>query len=189
MASFSSSFLVARSAIILKKAAGVTPAATTSLSYWCENGAVYQMPLAGSTATVLVGFQDFNAYALYCSRGAGWGAAPSSLYAKTIFSNQDFPVVQDIAANPNKNPTSDQYQVCASAYAAGFAPTFMASAGLHSGLNSTTSFTLITWAQAGALAVQSPQGAKTVSLQYLTLSMSKTAKYGTEIIWFGPPLS
>lgn len=188
MSSFNSSFVLNRQVLSLQKTAIKSSAPIASLSYWCEYGAVYQMPSSGSTATVLVGFVDFNSYAAYCSRGAGWGAAPNSIYEKTIFSNQDFPVVQDIAPNPNKNPTSDQYQICASAYAVPFASTFMASAGLRSGLNSTASYTLISWQQAQALAVQTPQGAKTVNLQYLTLSMSKTAKYGTEIIWFGPPL-
>jgi hypothetical protein len=172
----------------LSKVAIKPSAPIASTTYWCENGAVYQMPSSGYYATVLVGFVDFNAYAVYCSKGVGWGAAPNSFYGRAIFSNQDFPVVQDTAPNPNKNPTSDQYQVCASAYAAPFASTFMGSVGLSNGFDMTISYTLITWAQASALAVQTSTGPKTVSLQYLTLSNSKTAKYGTEIIWIGPPL-
>lgn len=159
--------------------------------YWFESGVVYQMPSGGSSATIVVGFADFNRFAAYCSRGGNWGAAPSSFYVRTAFSATDFPVAQDTAPNPNKNPQHNQYQIFASQFAAPLATSFMASAGITIDGEHVPSmvYTLISWSQASALAVQSGTGPKTVSLTYLTLSQSKTARLGTEIIWIGPPLA
>jgi len=179
-----------RSPILFKPASPL--ASATSQTYWCENGAVYQMPSASSSATIIVGFQNYTGYIQYCQRTANWqGVPPPSFYGRTAFSSQDFPVAQDIAPNPNPTPLYDQCQVFASQNAAGLATAFLSSAGITTNgiFRATTVYTLITWAQAASLAVQSPQGAQTVSLSYLTLSQSKTAKLGTEIIWFGPPLS
>ena len=172
----------------IARATGSSPAAPV---YWCEFGVVYQMAAGGSGASIVVGFQDFNCFASYCSRQTNWGPAKPSFYGRTPFSNQDFPVLQDIAPNPNKNPTYGQYQVFASQNAAPFALSFFYSAGIsEAGVGRASAvYTLVSWSQAAALAVQGPQGAQTVALAYLTLSQSKTAKYGTEIIWIGPPVS
>jgi hypothetical protein len=169
----------------------ISPVSATSLTYWCENGVVYQLPSAGSSATIVVGFQNYTGFVQYCQRTTNWRVAPATFYGRTAFSSQDFPVAQDVAPNPNPTPLYDQYQVFASQNAASLATSFLNSAGITTNGNfrATTVYTLITWAQAAALAVQSPQGAQTVSLAYLTLSQSQTAKLGTEIIWLGPPLS
>jgi hypothetical protein len=171
----------------------VAPAAANSSAapvYWCEFGVVYQMASGGSGASIVVGFSDFNCFASYCSRITNWSPAKSSFYGRTPFSNQDFPALQDTAPNPNKNPTYGQYQIFASQYAAPFALSFFSSAGIsEAGIGRpSVVYTLVSWSQAAALPVQSPQGAQTVALTYLTLSQSKTARYGTEIIWLGPPV-
>src|ERR1700678_87965 len=109
-----------RSPILFKPASPL--ASATSQAYWCENGAVYQMPSAGSSATIIVGFQNYTGYIQYCQRTANWqGVPPPSFYGRTAFSSQDFPVAQDIAPNPNPTPLYDQCQVFASQNAAGLA--------------------------------------------------------------------
>jgi hypothetical protein len=167
-------------------------ASAGSPTYWYENGAVYQMPSGSSSATIIVGFQDYTGFIQYCQRTTNWQQVASpSFYGRTAFSPHDFPVAQDIAPNPNPKPLYDQCQVFASQNASGLATAFLSSAGITTNGNfrATTVYTLITWAQAASLAVQSPQGAQTVSLTYLTLSQSPTAKLGTEIVWIGPPLN
>lgn len=176
--------------ILLKPTNLATSAA--SPTYWYENGAVYQMPSAGSSATIIVGFQDYTSFLQYLQRTTNWQELPPpSFYGRTAFSAHDFPVAQDIAPNPNAKPLYDQCQVFASQNASGLATAFLSSAGITTNGNfrATTVYTLITWAQAASLAVQSSQGAQTVSLTYLTLSQSPTARLGTEIVWLGPPLT